>query len=78
MISMVYNGIYQGTVVSTADPAMKGRLQVSMPFISNGIVGWCMPCRPAGSTSLPVVGATVWVMFEAGNVMAPVWMGVAG
>jgi hypothetical protein len=71
---MAYNGIYRGNVVNTADPTMKGRIQVSIPAVAGGI-GWALPCREAGSTAMPRIGTVVWVMFEGGNASSPVWMG---
>jgi hypothetical protein len=38
---------------------------------------WAMPCRPVAVTTLPAVGAAIWVAFEAGERSQPVWMGLA-
>jgi phage gp45-like len=71
---MAYYGIYRGNVVNSADPSMKGRLQVNVPAVA-GAATWALPCRDYGSTTNPPIGSTVWVMFEGGNLSNPVWMG---
>jgi type VI secretion system (T6SS) baseplate-like injector VgrG len=75
-VDMAYFGIYRGTIVNTADPTMKGRVQVNMPAIA-GASGWALPCREYGSTTKPPIGSAVWVMFEGGDITHPVWMGCA-
>jgi hypothetical protein len=51
------------------------RLQVSVPELSGGQpLGWALPCAQPG-TQAPVVGSVVWVMFERGDALHPVWMG---
>ena len=72
---MAHYGIYRGSVLNTADPMMKGRIQVSVPAIAVAASGWALPCREYRSTALPPVGSVVWVMFEGGNPSNPVWLG---
>jgi hypothetical protein len=72
---MAQYGIYRGTVINTADPTMKGRIQVSIPALAGSSGGWAMPCRDYGSTAVPPIGSLVWVMFERGDTSYPVWMG---
>jgi hypothetical protein len=72
---MAYYGIYRGNVMNTADPLMKGRVQVSVPSVGAAVSSWATPCREYKSTAMPPVGSAVWVMFEGGNVASPVWMG---
>jgi hypothetical protein len=74
---MAYFGIYMATVMNTADPETKGRMQVTIPVLSGPTSAWALPCRDYKSTSVPPIGTSVWVMFEAGNVERPVWMGCA-
>jgi hypothetical protein len=74
---MAQYGIYRGSVMNTADPLMKGRIQVSVPAIAAVAGSWAMPCRAYGSTARPPVGTVVWVMFEGGDPSCPVWMGCA-
>jgi hypothetical protein len=72
---MAYYGIYRGSLMNTADPQMKGRVQVSVPAIGAVSSSWAAPCREFKSASMPPVGSTVWVMFEGGDPAYPVWMG---
>ena len=44
---MAYYGTYRGNVVNTADPSMKGRLQVNVPAVA-GAATWALPCRDYG------------------------------
>ena len=74
---MAYHGIYRGMVMNTADPLMKGRLQVTIPVISGPTSGWALPCREYNSKDTPPIGTQVWVMFEGGDPSSPVWMGCA-
>jgi Type VI secretion system/phage-baseplate injector OB domain len=74
---MANYGIYAGTVINTVDPLMKGRMQVSLPMVAGPTSAWAVPCRDYKSTTVPPVGTPVWIMFEAGNVDHPVWMGCA-
>jgi hypothetical protein len=72
---MAYYGIYRGTVMNTADPTMKARVQVSVPAVAAVASSWALPCRDYGSNTTPPVGSAVWVMFEGGNLANPVWLG---
>jgi hypothetical protein len=75
---MPFYGIYRGTAMNTADPTMRGRIQVSVPSVSGGGVGgWAEACRDFKSNTMPPVGTAVWVMYEAGDVSRPVWVGCA-
>jgi hypothetical protein len=71
---MAYFGINRGPLLNTADPLMKGRVQVSVPSIGGAASSWAAPWREYKSTAMPPVGATVSVMFEGGNLASPVWM----
>lgn len=81
MTTTSYYGLYRGTVRSTTDPLMLGRLQVSIPDVPGAAeVSWANPCvalaaSDTGMFALPPVGSNVWVMFEKGNPSDPVWMG---
>jgi len=70
-------GVYRGVVMNTADPAMKGRLQVNVPGIAGLSAGWASACREYGAKTTPPIGTAVWVMFEAGDVSKPIWIGCA-
>ena len=73
-------GKYRGQVASNADPANRGRLQVSVPALLGDQLVWAMPCAPyagngVGLFALPPVGAGVWVEFEGGDPDYPIWSG---
>lgn len=71
-----YYGIYRGRVVSSADPLGARRVQVNIPAVLGVEAGWAMLCAPFGGNSAgPSPGASVWVMFEAGDPERPVVMG---
>lgn len=76
-----FHGIYRGTVVNSADPLARGRLQVAVPGVLGYGNSWAETCSPLGG-GLPggtmPVGATVWVMFEGGNPGNPVVIGGLG
>lgn len=69
-------GIYRAIVAQT-DPA-RHRLEVVVPELSgNAPLGWALPCVAVTTAPivLPAVGSTVWVMFERGDALHPVWLG---
>jgi hypothetical protein len=74
-------GKYRGKVESNVDPALSGRIQVSVPSVlGKGRMSWAMPCAPyagkgVGFFTIPPVGANVWVEFEGGNTDYPIWSG---
>ena len=75
-------GKYRATVLQNLDPQNQGRVQVQLgdrygPFPST----WAMPSfalagkAMSGAVSLPAVGSSVWVEFEAGDTDYPIWSG---
>lgn len=74
-------GKYRATVTNNIDPLKRGRVEVSVPDVSNLIPStWAMPCLPfAGTQSgmivIPAIGAGVWVEFEQGDLDYPIWVG---
>jgi uncharacterized protein involved in type VI secretion and phage assembly len=74
-------GKYRATVLNNIDPLQIGRIQVTVPDVSNIIPSsWAMPCVPIagkqmGTYFVPQVGAGVWVEFEQGDPDYPIWVG---
>ncbi len=75
------NGLYRGVVRNNLDPLKLGRLQVSVPDVHVDQMLWAMPCSPSGGSGdlgevfIPPTNANVWIMFERGDAVSPVWMG---
>jgi len=78
-----FPGLYRGTVVLNTDPEFRGRLILTMTDVAGFVpTTWVEPCSPLsgppgpmGVYMVPPQGAGVWVMFEAGDVDKPVWIG---
>jgi Type VI secretion system/phage-baseplate injector OB domain len=69
-------GTYRGTVLSVTDPLLQGRVQVVVPAVFGGeLAVWAFPNAPFGRMRLPIVGAIVWVTFEACDTAFPIWTG---
>jgi uncharacterized protein involved in type VI secretion and phage assembly len=80
MIDQPLYGKYRGKVLNNLDPAMLGRIQVTVPEVSTAPSSWAMPCVPVagermGSYFVPPIGANVWVEFEQGDPDSPIWVG---
>lgn len=78
-----FYGKYAGIVTNRDDPKKIGRLRARVPevFGEDEETGWALPCLPWGGGynrgffALPEVGDTVWIEFEAGDPMRPIWAG---
>lgn len=78
-----FYGKHAGVVTDTNDPMGIGRLRARVPevFGEEEPCGWALPCLPWGGGknrgffALPEVGDTVWIEFEAGDPMRPIWSG---
>jgi hypothetical protein len=76
-----FYGKYRGIVVTNTDPLNVGRIQAMVPEVLGEIPsGWASPCAPyagtqAGFFAIPMVGAGVWIEFEAGDTSRPIWVG---
>ena len=75
MSNKVY-GLYRASVLNNADPIEAFRLQVLAPDLSDAPLPWAIACATSQSFAVPNIGDTVWVMFEAGDIEHPVWVGV--
>ena len=82
MAEKKYYGIYQGIVTNTNDPEKRGRVRVICPDALGGEAesAWCDPMIPVaydngGDFCIPAKDETVWLMFIAGDVNKPVWLG---
>jgi hypothetical protein len=74
-------GKYRGVVTSNVDPERRGRVRVQVPdvFGADGS-GFALPCVPCNlsktvGSSLPKIGASVWIEFEQGDANRPIWTG---
>lgn len=70
-----YYGIYRGVVLNNIDPLLSKRLQVQVPTLGLAPLNWAESCAPLGKLSLPAIGAVVWIVFEEGDLLHPVWVG---
>ena len=76
-----FYGKYRGLVTDNEDPIGIGRLRALVPAVlGETMTGWAIPCAPyagtgAGFYAIPMIGAGVWIEFEAGDVSRPLWSG---
>jgi phage baseplate assembly protein gpV len=77
-----YYGIYRGIVSDNQDPNNLGRIRAKVPRLLGDVeTGWALPCAPYGGTSeqgffaIPDANASVWILFEGGDLAYPVWAG---
>ena len=74
-----YYGVYRAVVVNNQDSNHQGKIQVSIPYIQSGIKVWASSKSNAGGVGYgfkfltPPVGEFVWVEFEFGDPLRPVW-----
>ena len=68
-------GVYRATVLNNTDPQLDFRLLLSVRELSEASL-WAEACVPVGQITIPDIGDTVWVMFEAGDIQRPIWVGV--
>lgn len=69
-------GVYRAIVLNNTDPQLDFRLLLSVRDVSEAPLLWAEACVPVGEITLPGIGDTVWVMFEAGDIQRPIWVGV--
>jgi hypothetical protein len=73
-------GKYRGLVKDNQDPTGCGRLAVIVPAVMDDKEIWAMPCVPyagnnMGLYAIPEPETGVWVEFEAGDPLYPIWVG---
>lgn len=72
-------GVHRGVVVDNVDPLVQQRLFVRVPDVTGDAASWAAACVPVpGSSQVPGLGDQVWVAFEAGDPLRPVWLGRRG
>lgn len=76
----IFISIYAGVVVENNDPEALFRLKVQVPalFGTQTLENWALPCglnvvNGGGQLQLPAQGDNVWVMFQQGDIEAPLW-----
>ena len=76
---MSLDSIYKGIVRDVNDPEGYSRIRLEVPqiFGPGGLTTWAWPVNSLGS-SLPTLGAVVYVMFESGHEDSPVWFSGGG
>jgi hypothetical protein len=68
-------GVYRATVLNNTDPELDFRLLLFVRDVSEAPL-WAEACVPVGQIMIPGIDDTVWVMFEAGDIQRPIWVGV--
>lgn len=80
-----FSGMYRAKVISVDDEHKGGRVQVRvfpmMAEVEDAVLPWATPAFPLfgnmGAWTVPSVGSFVFVFFEAGDFMAPVYFAAA-
>jgi uncharacterized protein involved in type VI secretion and phage assembly len=84
-----FDGNYRAVVVDNNDPDTSGRVKLRvypmMEDLEEAVLPWALPAFPLweggksgeGSYVIPDVGAHVWVFFEAGSPLHPVYFAAA-
>ncbi len=75
-----FYGKYRGKVLDNVDPMFLARILAEVPAVPALIDNWCMPCVPyagiqVGCYNMPPIGANVWIEFEGGDPLRPIWSG---
>lgn len=74
-------GKYKAIVVNNTDDKNMGRIKVKCPQIyGESESPWCLPCLPLvgakrGMFSIPNINDTVWIEFEEGDTLKPIYVG---
>ncbi len=68
-------GIYRGLVTDVRGPSYRLRIRLRVPAVLGEEESWAAACVQSDASTLPEVGAEVWVEFEGGDPSFPVCMG---
>lgn len=78
-----FYGKYRAFVADNQDPEQRARLRLRIPSVlGEAISGWALPCLPFGGKAahglfmVPEMEAQIWVEFEEGQLINPIWVGV--
>src|SRR2546421_2329973 len=80
-MSAKFFGKYRGVVTNNVDPMQMGRVRAQVPDVFGAVESnWAIPSVPANlskkvASSLPKIGAAVWIEFEQGYPDRPIWAG---
>lgn len=81
-IESKYFGKYRGYVSTNEDPEKRGRIKATVPSLfGNEETTWCEYCSPYGGSEntgfymIPDKGSGVWIEFENGDHLLPIWTG---
>lgn len=69
------HGLYRAVVRNNDDPEQRCRLQVDAPVLGAASPAWAEACVSSPQPCNPAIGESVWILFEAGDVNFPVWIG---
>jgi hypothetical protein len=80
MDSRKFYGVYRGTVFDNRDPINSNRLRLLVPqILGSNPTEWAWGTSPASTkVAPPAFGQGVLVMFEGGDPVYPIWVGVFG
>ena len=73
-MSNCYFGFYRAQVTSVSDPKNLNRIKALVPQVLQNVAsGWAYPLISNAPT--PKIGDIVFVTFEGGDLMYPLWIG---
>ena len=80
MNSHRFYGVYRGSVFDNRDPYRSNRLRILVPqILGTSPTEWAWEVGTSSmKTDAPAIGQGVWVMFEGGDPLYPIWMGTFG